>query len=490
MKVNISSKRILLLFLSVSVGCNAASDASWWQRWIPSATTLQGVAWSAPLAIASQRFLMPQNKLPWYAYFIPGAAGTALGVASRSDQGLGQALVSSACNQIPSFIVAALLMAGEKWQAKNIHEANLKKFNELHDLIREYQIDKHRLLNMFEEELLKDVLNDKILFLLQDAYRALVSLYNKIIAMHNDLFNQWNNGVFYHKDFESQSKYITEVTYLTPAQEMYADYIAYAISVKSFAKDLENVHKEQLKENIKQQIKISMPVIVPQLETWGIIVGKKNKIDEEEGWFLKQLDQDQDDRLFESIFNRIKKYQFLKKYGDILELEPSKALEILISEYTKKINEFVSSILADRVSLGALNALYVEIKQTYQDLQIIVDTSRLGILLAPYDYIGAAIFAHVIKPNLEDIKLDAHQKLSKGIVHDEMSDVAINSQVSAIVQKSSLLKKDLTNAMGAGDAQRDERFIIKIIDIINQLREQEAREDELLTSELHDVLDL
>lgn len=483
--VNKPNKLIILLVLCITAACIASSDAIWWQRLVPSTKTLQGIAWTAPGIVAAQRFFMPHNKLPWYVYLIPGLLGTAVGTVARSDQGLAQACASSACNQIPSFIIAAMLMAGEKWQAKNIQEANLKKFNELYDLIGQYQIKKYELLRIFERDLIEDLQNHQ---LFKEAYNTLVNLYIKIIAMRNDFFNQWNSCAFHRKDFNSQYYYVTEVTYLTPAQEIYADYIAYAISDNDIVKDLEGkIHSsiggEQLKELIKKQIETSFFVMASELKGWGITT-KNTSI--EESNFLKKLNEN--NRLLESLSNRIKKYQIIKKYEGLLRLDLSKAFETLVLEYIQKINEFVSSILADRVSLDSLNALYVEIKQIYQYLKRIADKLDFKDLLKPHDYIRAAIYAYVIKSELDNQPLKPHEERSKGIVFDKIKNVH-NDQISAIVQKSSLLKNDLSVAMNVADVQRDDRFIIKIIDIINQLREhEEVLEEVLLTSELQNVL--
>ncbi len=518
-------KILVLLALSLVVQNSAASDASWWSRWMPSKEAITGIACAAPYAIGAQRLLAQRAQkaqLPAYSYFIPAALGTAVGTFARSDQGWRQALLQSLWHNAPALAVAAMLWSGDYlWSAalKNVQQ-NKEAEEQLRLMFKTYNLELSRLIDDFRNVLKKsNILENEILILpeftqLKDQYNIVVGLYNNLVT---------------NKEHYTNNDHLNSVIMLTPAEILYSEYLAYVYiySLKqSTEKSWEQLSQEERKGVVINLSRFYTSTFIDQLKkdefeipdtTKNFLLNFYNllantQIDDRKAIVLmteiigiikayaaEPASQQSNERMKElweqsKVFeNRIIPPVRLtgtsQEKESVIENE-KKRLHELMKEYQQRINYFVEKLFsteqdtlvdAQYKNLLILRSLLQE-SFTWLRSQGINDLSEMS--LKPYDYIYAAVNARVIKPHVKFI-LQENAKPSLDFIFSKMQDQNINKKVLEVISKSKVLESDINAANDKEDKDRNIRLINKVIKLINEAKKSE---DDLLESVLHDAL--
>jgi len=300
---------------------------------------------------------------------------------------------------------------------------------------------------------------------------------------------------------------IAGTTQLTPSQELYASYIAYLMALNNYKVPVGSLSENdvtRIKKDIEDNsIRLSL---IEKLYDQGIINDNPQAFEAE----IKTLLSGDSGMLVRTIVNNIITHriqmppQQMQLKGtfpeDKKEIQEEEAiLGRLLKRYREDIESFVNTLFSDTsYDLNSiLSPLYNNISLLYQSIQEsagwlreqgATQISEGNLLLAPYDYISAAVAARIIKPDVKFV-LTKNAKPSMDLVFAKMQDPVLGKHISDILKKSQLLMQDIMAADSKEDNNRSVRLINKVIQLINIQRKVDAEVQKKLEQDLESAFE-
>lgn len=407
---------------------------SWWSNVVSPHTFTTTAAYLIPLLAYKQRAGGPGRPISSYAYLAPLAMTLAQTMATCGQRGWQNALTTTLQWQLPAWALAYYLSHyKEPYDQENNTEKAKQDFNELYG---QYQQKLPEFLQEIDEFIVK---NDGIIAPrglgdeLKKDYKGLVALYTQIM------------------NYPEPGKPI-----LSPAQELYARYIAYKVA-------------KRYKLSLSTDPHGLSNAIINNAEDMDAI-----KYLNEQGFAVGDLRKFVDNIKDHDTFNKISAaVVYFNKRIDQQEVQLLRDQQSsLVRNYHHLLDEIFDNL--DNPSIDLEN-LYIRLKDIYNQLQKWKISDKV---MPPYDAIYTVVVARSIKPSIltkRDLDSNSEQdRLQVLKLAQEFS-----ADIARIIHRSQTLtldilqnKGDILDASNEVAYQEISKTLIPIMQIVNELRKQ------------------